>query len=76
MQVNRWGTQMVFKDGKYEKVKRSQVSNQSKQLESNIKLALTQEKIKIPKNLESWANMSMSGIYLKQMYTKYAGSQE
>ena len=76
MQVNRWGSQIVFNNGKYEKVKRKTVVEQSKILKNKIRKVLTEEKIKVPANLEGWANTAMSGIYLKQMYSKYAGSQE
>ena len=76
MQVNRWGEQLVYTDGDYSKIKRDIVVKNSKQLQGQVKYVFEKTGLKVPKNLEGYSNNAMSGIYLKQMYTKYAGSQE
>jgi len=77
MQVLRWGSQIVFKDGKYQKVKTKTVERNGATFEKRIEKHFKKEKVtRTSKQIRYYCSMSIAGVYLKQLYTKHAGSQE
>ena len=76
-QVNRFGTGLIYNNNQYKKIKRSLVEDQSGSINKEVDRYFKENKITpTGSNLTYYSNFALTGIYLKQMYSIYAGSQE